>query len=452
MPIQQNPNKRRGEERSETLIIPHITREMLEVARSMAEKGASRAEIEAAIAAMQTGKAPAAPAASAPEKQSAAPQQPAPGHSDAARSGGIIPTSRPRYTAAERRAMLEEVQRRQAEREAARQAEAQAEEERFRSYRDREYGSSPAATPPAAPQPTSAARSSQPPAAADETRTISIPKRRTAEPAAQPPAPAAQPAQVMPPVQKAAPAAPAVPAPAEHTAHPEPAPAPKSKKASASRSYAAAEAALNERIRADHIWLSNPVLVRGLGMAPVIGAALDGQRALMLCIASLILVTFTRVLAVAICHLTKNRFRPVVYCYSAALLYIPTYVLLYALFGSDLTLLGIYLPIMVVEPAIVKRMEFSDLEPVRDAFRHGFNNALGMCIVLLIVGCLRELLATGAVFGNVILHNALLPLAALPAGGFVIVGILAAIWCAAANLYTDYKHEEVRRLYADRKH
>ena len=53
MPIQQNPNKRRGEDRSETLIIPHITREMLEVARAMAEKGASRAEIEAAIAAMQ---------------------------------------------------------------------------------------------------------------------------------------------------------------------------------------------------------------------------------------------------------------------------------------------------------------------------------------------------------------------------------------------------------------
>ena len=126
--------------------------------------------------------------------------------------------------------------------------------------------------------------------------------------------------------------------------------------------------------------------------------------------------------------------------------------MLYWLFGTDLSLLGIYLPIMVVEPAIVKRMEFADLEPVKDAFRHGFNNALGMCIVLLIVGCLRELLATGAVFGNVILHNALLPLAALPAGGFVIVGILAAVWCAAANLYTDYKHEEVRRLYADRKH
>ena len=55
MPIQQNPNKRRGEERSETLIIPHITREMLEVARAMAEKGASRAEIEAALGARRPG-------------------------------------------------------------------------------------------------------------------------------------------------------------------------------------------------------------------------------------------------------------------------------------------------------------------------------------------------------------------------------------------------------------
>ena len=212
--------------------------------------------------------------------------------------------------------------------------------------------------------------------------------------------------------------------------------------------YAAAEAALNERIRADHIWLSNPVMVRGLGMAPIVGAALDGRHALMLCVASLLLITFTRVLAVAVCHLTKNRFRPVIYSYAAALLYIPVYVLMYQLFGADLSLLGIYLPLLVVEPAIVKRMEFAELEPVSAAFRHGFNNSLGMCAALLIVGCLRELLATGAVFGNQVIHAAPLPLAAQPSGGFVLVGAIAAVWCAIANLYTNYKHEEVRRLYA----
>ena len=57
--MQQNPNnRRRGEERNETLIIPHITKEMVEMARRMAERGASRAEIEQAIAAMQAGKTP----------------------------------------------------------------------------------------------------------------------------------------------------------------------------------------------------------------------------------------------------------------------------------------------------------------------------------------------------------------------------------------------------------
>ena len=197
-----------------------------------------------------------------------------------------------------------------------------------------------------------------------------------------------------------------------------------------------------------YIWLSNPVMVRGLGMAPIVGAALDGHHALMLCVASLLLITFTRVLAVAVCHLTKNRFRPVIYSYAAALLYIPVYVLMYQLFGADLSLLGIYLPLLVVEPAIVKRMEFAELEPVSAAFRHGFNNSLGMCAALLIVGCLRELLATGAVFGNQVIHAAPLPLAAQPSGGFVLVGAIAAVWCAIANLYTNYKHEEVRRLYA----
>ena len=73
MPNPQNRNDRRkGEERSETLIIPHITKEMLETARRMAEAGASRAEIEQAISAMQNPP-PAAPTAES--AQPAAPEQ-----------------------------------------------------------------------------------------------------------------------------------------------------------------------------------------------------------------------------------------------------------------------------------------------------------------------------------------------------------------------------------------
>lgn len=468
MPNPQKRNDRRkGEDRSETLIIPHITKEMLETARRMAEEGASRAEIEQAISAMQNP----AQAPSSAQVRTAQPAAPAPQPSVQAaqpeRKHHIIPTSRPRLSAEERAALRQQMQMGETPAETPQPA---AEEASLRQEATHRTASHPAwfghrqtqqndpqeaarraaQALAAAPRPESAAPAA--PAAPKveeptESRTIVIPKQRTVPPRSEKPdheeirtAPHAQsqPAQAAPAPQ------PAAPAPAQRQAAAEPAP----RKNTVPRSRAEAEADLNEKIRRDHIWLSNPVMVRGLGMAPIVGAALDGRHALILCVASLLLITFTRVLAVAVCHLTKNRFRPIIYCYSAALLYIPVYVLLYNLFGADLSLLGIYLPLLVVEPAIVKRMEFAELEPVSAAFRHGFNNSLGMCAALLIVGCLRELLATGAVFGNQIMSAALLPLAAQPSGGFVLVGAIAAVWCAIANLYTDYKHEEVRRLYA----
>lgn len=351
-------DRRKGEERSETLIIPHITKEMVQKAQQMADQGASRAEIEQAIFAMQ--QAPFQPEV---------PQTPPP------RKG-------------------------------------------FMGFARREVPAAPIAEPTVSDAPTP-----------DEVA---------------PPEPTEPPE----PMQPEAPSAP-------QTKRLAAAPAPKQAvrpAARAPRTYQQAEAELNERIRRDHIWLSNPVMVRGLGLALVIGAALDGKRALMLCVASLILVALTRPVAVAICHLTQNRWRPVIYCYTAAVLYIPTYILMYRMFGADLSVLGIYLPILTVDPAIVKRMEFTELESVSTAFRHGYNNALGMCAALLLVGCLREFLATGAIFGHVVIHRTLLPMAALPAGGFVLLGVLAAIWLASVNLYKDFKHEEVRRLYANRKH
>ena len=466
MPNPQNRNDRRkGEDRSETLIIPHITKEMLETARRMAEEGASRAEIEKAISAMQSPAQPAPSPASSPAQHAAPAPQPMTAPPE--RKHRIIPTSRPRLSAEERAALRQQMQMGETQAETP---QSEPEQEALRQEAARRAANRPAwfgrqtaqndsqeaarraaqalAAAPHAPEAPAAPKVDEP----TGTRTIAIPKQRTVS---RPAEPAPEATRVMPAGQpQPTPAEPA-PQPAARTEGPagEPAPrpaapAPEPRKNAVPRSRTEAENDLNEKIRRDHIWLSNPVMVRGLGMAPIVGAALDGHHALMLCVASLLLITFTRVLAVAVCHLTKNRFRPVIYSYAAALLYIPVYVLMYQLFGADLSLLGIYLPLLVVEPAIVKRMEFAELEPVSAAFRHGFNNSLGMCAALLIVGCLRELLATGAVFGNQMIHAAPLPLAAQPSGGFVLVGAIAAVWCAIANLYTNYKHEEVRRLYA----
>lgn len=209
--------------------------------------------------------------------------------------------------------------------------------------------------------------------------------------------------------------------------------------------------AFAQRVHDDHLWMNNPVIMRGLGLAPVVVAATTGRSALMLCAALILLLTPTRVASVALCHLTGNRGRPLIYSFTAAVLYIPAYILLYELFGAELTLLGIYLPILAVEPAIVKRMENPELESLGEALYRGLNNTLGMCITTLLVGCLRELLGQGTVFGNPVFQAAPLPLAGEPAFGFILVGMLAAGWTGLAGAYVTYKLEELKRRYADRK-
>ena len=237
----------------------------------------------------------------------------------------------------------------------------------------------------------------------------------------------------------------------EQAVQPKPQPQPKPQ-AKARKTRAEAESELAQSIHDDHLWLNNPVMVRGLGLAPIVAMASDGDRALMLCVLSVLLLTATRMLAVAVCHITGNRFRPVVYAYAAAVLYIPVYIIMYNIFGTNLSIMGIYLPMMVVEPVIVKRMEATELETIGEAFRKGINNTIGLCIAILLVGCLRELLAYGTVFERSVLPVGLLPLAAQPAGGFLLLGLVAAGWTAVAGAYVRYKQEEVRHLYADRKH
>jgi len=230
---------------------------------------------------------------------------------------------------------------------------------------------------------------------------------------------------------------------------PKPAPKPAAPRR---KTRAEAEAELDQKIHDDHLWLNNPVMMRGLGLAPVIAAAYNWNNAVMLCAAAVLLLTTTRLLAVAVCHLTGNRFRPVIYVYSAAILYIPAYCILYAWFGTDLSVLGIYLPLLAVESAIVKRMESPDLEPLGEALRRGINNTVGLCIAVLLVGFVRELLGSGMAFGNIVMETAPLPIVQQPAGGFILLGLIAAAWTGIANAYTHFKREEVRHQYAQRHH
>ena len=62
----------------------------------------------------------------------------------------------------------------------------------------------------------------------------------------------------------------------------------------------------------------------------------------------------------------------------------------------------------------------------------GVRITVGYALLLLVIGMVREWLSLGTVFGAPVGRWALLPLAKMPAGGFIVLGILCAIWRAAA--------------------
>ena len=185
--------------------------------------------------------------------------------------------------------------------------------------------------------------------------------------------------------------------------------------------------------------------------------ATTGQNGLMLAAAVTLLLVPSRVLACLLSRLVPLRDeeptpeqlqkkllpRALLYAASAAVVYLAAYPILNFVFGTGLLNLGIYLPMLVVEPLLTYRFGRVQ-ETVHKAVSKGVRITVGYALLLLVVGVVREWLSLGTVFGAPVGRWALLPLAKMPAGGFIVLGILCAIWRAAAAKRKEYLQKEAR--------
>ena len=210
----------------------------------------------------------------------------------------------------------------------------------------------------------------------------------------------------------------------------------------------------------DRVFKNNPVVMQGMGLAPLVVLATSGRNAVMLAVAVALLLTPSRMLACLLsrlCPLRDERPAPeelekkllpraFVYSGSAAVVYLAVYPILNALFGTDLLVLGIYLPLLVVEPLLTYRFGRVQESP-RKALSKGVRITVGYSLLLLLLGCVREWLSAGTVFGH-LLSRPILPMAGMPAGGFIVLGVLCAVWRALAKKQKDYLTSEARGLMA----
>mgnify|MGYP004556272953 FL=1 len=210
----------------------------------------------------------------------------------------------------------------------------------------------------------------------------------------------------------------------------------------------------------DRVFKNNPVVMQGMGLAPLVVLATTGRNALMLAAAVALLLTPSRMLACLLsrwCPLRDESPAPeelekkllpraLLYSGSAAVVYLAAYPILNAVFGTDLLTLGIYLPMLIVEPLLTYRFGRVQ-ETMRKAVSKGLRITLGYALILLLLGCVREWLAYGSVFG-VTLSRSILPMASMPAGGFIVLGVLCAVWRALARKQREYLKNEARGYLA----
>ena len=203
----------------------------------------------------------------------------------------------------------------------------------------------------------------------------------------------------------------------------------------------------------DRVFKNNPVVMQGMGLAPLVVLATTGKNALMLAVAVALLLTPSRMLACLVSRLFLLRDeqpapeelekkllpRALVYSGSAAVVYLAAYPILNAVFGTDL-------PMLVVEPLLTYRFGRVQ-ESMHKAVSKGLRITVGYALILFIVGCLREWLALGSVFG-VQLSRSVLPMASMPAGGFIVLGVVCAVSRALARKHKEYLKTEARGTLA----
>ncbi len=202
--------------------------------------------------------------------------------------------------------------------------------------------------------------------------------------------------------------------------------------------------------RRDRIFLNNPVIMQGLGLAPIVVPATDLNNALILATAVMLLLTPTRMMATFIGQHTGYKFRAILYALTAGVVFIGVGYIMDVWFGTSVQRVGMYLALLVADPLILKRYESPKRERLFTSFKKGIITSIGYCLVLFLVAGIRELLGVGQLAGIEVTSIPLWPLAALPAGGFIIVGLLVAIWQSAAGAFKSSlrtaAHEEAKNV------
>ena len=191
------------------------------------------------------------------------------------------------------------------------------------------------------------------------------------------------------------------------------------------------------------LWKNNPAIVQLLGLCPLLAVTGSVVNALGLGIATCFVLITSNTAVSLIRNVTPDAVR------------LPTFVMIIAAavtciellmqaFSYELyEILGIFLPLITTNCVILGRADgFARKNALLPSFYDGLMMGLGFTVILLVLGGLRELAGTGALFANMnllfgeaasnwklVLFDEYQPflLAILPPGAFIFTGLIIAL-------------------------
>jgi len=192
------------------------------------------------------------------------------------------------------------------------------------------------------------------------------------------------------------------------------------------------------------LWTNNPALVQVLGLCPLLAVSGSVVNSLGLGLATLLVLGGSNLVVSLIRRQVSDAVRIPVFVMIIATFTTCTELLMKAYTYELYQILGIFIPLIVTNCAILGRAEaFASKNPVAASLLDGIMMGLGFGLVLVVIGAIREVIGTGALFANMQLlfgpaaaswklelfgagQGGLL-LAILPPGAFIVVGLLIAL-------------------------
>ncbi|MEZ5530191.1 MAG: electron transport complex subunit E [Porticoccaceae bacterium] len=199
----------------------------------------------------------------------------------------------------------------------------------------------------------------------------------------------------------------------------------------------------NREIVYNGLWKNNPGLVQLLGLCPLLAVTGSIVNALGLGLATMLVLAGSNTVVSLIRNHVSEAVKIPVFVMIIATFTTCTELLMQAFTYELYTILGIFIPLIVTNCIILGRAEaFASKHPVGASALDGLMMGSGFCLVLLLVGTIREILGSGTLFANMNLlfgpmaQNWTLHLfgddygflvAVLPPGAFLVVGMLIAL-------------------------